>query len=541
MALAVGWAFALAAPAPARAQTPAPAVAAPTPAPTIPPDEDPNAPGLARAERIRRQEAYIQKMLKQDEDKRRQETLKQIENRLKEAAKNKEDTRGKLREKGVVLPTPGGPQAFVSPTPAPGALPMDVKRNDKSALTNWAAKLKNRVADDMGFRLVTIYLDPANVVARPGEVFNTRLKLLSQDKTAVDRLDIYVYYPPSILRLVSTHQDKLAPLIEGEAVFETNPELGWLHYAAKLARPINSFDADLLTLRWVGLQRAGAVEISLDGPRGETAGYFGRQRVTENEFGAKGGLVNSTVRIDPGGSGSVRDPIEQGRDTVNNYVDALGGLREWIDRDPPSFRLVHNACDVYRPGDWVVMDVLVENPDKAAADEVRLTMEYDPDVVEVADADRNNLVREGANSLDGPFRRTWGWNDMIRNQVDQAAGRIEYWVRRREPEMLPSGPLTRIFLRVLRETTDPLVAFVPGPSADPERPGTGFYLMGENLDQRRAQAVAEGRAPGDSLAGPAPEKADPALYRERPARTSPQKPRAPKAPARGAVELRGGP
>jgi hypothetical protein len=303
-------------------------------------------------------------------------------------------------------------------------------------------------------------------------------------------------------------------MLAGPAEWGIDPKRGEIRYRARLAQPLRVIDLRVLSVVWRALRPADEVPIGLLSDEAHSGAYLGATLLSENEFGPAGALAGTIARISldrsdaADGGRSVRDPFDSLRSAAGAAVDRRP-IALWID---------YESKPIYQPGEWVVFDVYLENPDLASFDDLRLALRFDPRDLVFADTDLRNLVHRGVNALDAPFRSNWGWHTTVANEIDNARGRIDYRVRGSAMSPKKSGVLVRAIAQVKRIAAEPLLTWT-----DDGREAVGAYLLGANLlgelDGRRVAAGPTVGPRGEVFSirpGVFGERADPALYRDRP-------------------------
>ncbi|MBI3736867.1 hypothetical protein HY256_10190, partial [Candidatus Sumerlaeota bacterium] len=197
---------------------------------------------------------------------------------------------------------------------------------------------------------------------------------------------------------------------------------------------------------------------------------------------------------------------------IEDFSPALAPLGK-IELRPPVLWLDYERRDEYKPGQWIVINFELENPEGAAFDELRFALRYDPDTLEFQDTDQRNWIRTGINLLDGPFRETWDWDTHIKNEIQPKSGLIDYRMGRKALRHFPSGTVARGIARVKKPAHEPLFEWVLNPGEEKLKPTTGVYLLGENLIERYAKEFTIEAESAAAHAPGLPEKADPAIYR----------------------------
>lgn len=457
----------------------------------IPYEIDPRAPGLSREEMIRRQ----------------QELLREIGRRRTAPRATPSPARAErartIREAGETAP--------------PGAVgePISIKLDTGPDL------LKNLDADPKGrYQPMTLYLTPGSKSLAPGESFATEVHLLNQYRDYTDRVSIVIKYPPEYLEPVSMHEDGVAGLLSGPADWGIDAAGGEIRYEARFEIPLRIFDMRILDVVWRAVKPGDDVRLTLWSGGADSGAYLGDELLTLNEFGPRGSLSGAMVRIVeargpmPAGERIVRDPFV-------DYAPVLVDIAR-TQFSPIGLSIRYPQGPIHEPGEWVVFDVHLENPDRITFDELSVSLRFDPAVILFSDADHRNLIHFGSNVLDGPFRERWNWDTHLDNRIDNVAGTIEYRVRNNG--LLPRGDgiVFRAVGQVRRRTAGPLIQWNFRPSPAPGEVTTAVNLFGSGL---LAKVDGERLAPGadafgrGELGGVAPgllaERADPSLYRTR--------------------------
>lgn len=466
----------------------------PTPSPTpdpnkidieLTPEQDPNAPGLSREERFRRQRELIRRQLKAWEE--RQELIK----------------------KGLWPP---------KPTPTPTPKPGDVTTTRTAATTETEkAELTLDISEAARIPFVTFYMDPGSNNVRVGEQFATTCRLLNPDHLPIDRIAVRLDYPEAHIEPVSVHQDRLLALIEGDPELVHDAEDGTLEYVARLETR-NLVELELITIVWRAHTPIQAAEIfPVIGRDGYSSAYYGRRILTKSVLGISEALAGASVRVFAADDAMPRGDRFLG-DTFDSLAPVLSGFPDQRKLRPPRLWIEQPREGRLEPDQWLVVDFGLHNPDGMVFDEVRLALTFDPGDIEVMDADRRNWIGQGVNVLDGPFRGLWSWDTHYENRVDNQRGLIYYRMGLTTLGQQPEGPVARAFVRVKRATEGPLFEWVWNPGAPADRPQTGVFLLGENIYLRGREQPdhelwigADGQMRG-RLVEPG-EKADPALYR----------------------------
>ena len=77
-------------------------------------------------------------------------------------------------------------------------------------------------------------------------------------------------------------------------------------------------------------------------------------------------------------------------------------------------------------GDAFRVEAILDNRADSLMDGVDIYIRYDPDILEVVDADRDNWITRGVNILDGPYHQQFPFDYHIENQAFPGKGEIVY-------------------------------------------------------------------------------------------------------------------
>ncbi len=469
----LGAVFVLAATSLSWSQNPPPP--APQP-PAISPEMDPNAPGLSRQDRIKRQEAWIRQKL--SEAKNPPPTAPKIppsQAEQEKPAPERPNNPPPTAPAGVPGAPPQPPPPVPLKSPAVPVNPVYVSGSKKGP-----PKGQPLDKDPFGFHKVALYVLPGTVTVAEGESFKTEVRMLCMDKLLVDRLELVLKYQPGIMYPVAIHQDGIAHRLAGEPEWGMDREAGVIHYSAEFTPPIEALEATLIEVVWKALAPAEGIALELADGEKQSRLMSGGTALNENEFGTAGGTTGATVRILARG-GKVPTGDRMVEDSVSDFSPALASLGS-LEVRPPVLWLDYERQAEYKPDQWIIMDVQIENADAAVFDEVRLALEYDPEVLEIADTDRRNWIKTGVNILDGPFREKWDWDTHLTNEVNARAGTIQYRMSHVSARREASGVVARIVARIKKPAQEPLLKWKL--DSGEAKPTTGVYLLGQNLFER---------------------------------------------------------
>ena len=454
-------------------------------------EEDPNDPMASKEERFRRQREIIRKRIE--------------ERREREKKKREDAARGghKAEKK---------PAEKAKPKPKPPKRPAAPKQTQ--------SKL-----DEATRKHATFYLWPASYSIYGGEEFVTQCQLANAKHLKIDQVQVVLSYPPRYLEPIAIHQHEIEPLLAGPPEVTIDDE-GILHYRATFREPFDASSLRVLSVVWKALEPAESVWIRPSAGEEESGAFKDGKSLMSVMAGAENSVTGAHVRIlqtesdVPQGGLWLNASAHLPPSAISLFGGAPGGgsvarnlaLAEFPDQSMlrlPTLWIDQPAADQpLAEGDWLVIDLGVDNPDRMIFDEVRLAARYDPDAIEIVDADRDNWIDRGTNLLDGPFHELWPWNRHILNRVVQDQGYFYYRMGMETLREQPSGALARLFVHVKKPVEGPIFKWICDPDAPGERPQTGLFLMTENIYLRERNDIAAGQLLPDAY-----ERADPAMYR----------------------------
>lgn len=415
---------------------------------------DPQDPKASREERIRRARELIKRKLaekRRREEEERRERLEQLRQQPPQ-------------------PTEGAPATM--PTPGPAATP------------------KPSLPQKMLHPQVTIYLAPASESYLQGDVFPTEVRLLNTETLPIDRVRIVLTYPADTLEPVSIHHGALAGQLAAEPEVLVDEERSILIYDARFAEPIQPQELTALTIEWEAEKPASAARIDPWLGDDHSAAYYDGRNLTRGLASVRDALVGSTIRIARPG-----ELIPQGVNIVAPALEELNqelaGLPDQSALRLPTLWIDQPESGILEAGQWLVIDLGIQNPDSIAFDEIRLAGRFDPTAIEIIDTDLDNLIDAGTNLLDGPFLDLWNWDIHYENHVDNQRGYFEYRMGTSKVQPQPSAPIARIFARVKRPTEAPVIKWIWNPLGSDGEPATGVYLLGRNVYLRDQPQYAQ--------------------------------------------------
>jgi len=236
--------------------------------------------------------------------------------------------------------------------------------------------------------------------------------------------------------------------------------LGRIIYEAVLKSPVRDLEGPLVFSNWRALKPVIYTPIEFTRTREEDFSevFSGTDPMLGEPSDDRDGTVSIGIMVIPA------NPEEAAlmREEPSLYMgstDRVGGVQLRIDppAEPPR---VDEAFD---------LDIVLDNGIYSQLDGVSLLIRFDPEFIEILDADHDNWITHGYNIEDGPFHADFPFDYHMANQVYPTRGLIEYRVGASKPDQFlgANGVMARIKARALKPTAGTGVYFLFA-----KRPGT---------------------------------------------------------------------
>ncbi len=292
----------------------------------------------------------------------------------------------------------------------------------------------------------------SNIQVTVGEEFTTEITFDNQDSRNMTGIRVFLSFDSEYLEPVSISDKKIAPFIKGEPVAQVDPLYGLLLYEAELTEPVSFKDVPLLTVKWEAtkISRGNKIRFGSRDDNYTVVVGEGNVDLLGSPKTPGDGTLDMTVVVVPESlreaESFLNDPlIFQGTD------EKIGRVKLFIEPQP----------DPIYVGDTFYFDVVLDNRNLSAIDGVHLLLSFDPQVMEVIDADQDNFITLQKNILDGMFRTEFPWTIHIDNVVYQNRGFISYRVGTGDPDMTRGKlePFVRVYAVATKATAATPVVF----------------------------------------------------------------------------------
>lgn len=317
-----------------------------------------------------------------------------------------------------------------------------------------------------------------------GEEFTTEITMNNTDNSPFDELRILLSYETDFITPVAINDSPIAENLADEPTAELDPLFGNILYEAKLREPMVLNDTPILSIRWK------TERVKLQSPivfskrdeifttiNGDGEDLLGSPRMPGD------GTLNMNVTILPEDPREAEALLTDPR-TFDPSTEKIGGVRVFL--KPPDEKII--------VGQAFAIDVILDNRAFSKLDNLQVVLTYDSEVLDIVDADYNNLITLGTNIHDGPFRDNYPWNFHIDNTVFHGAGEIVYRVGTDDPEITRGkvGTIARIYAVATRPVAATPIRFRF--SENPRARATRVTFMG-------ADALGDPEVLNDSVQG----------------------------------------
>lgn len=303
-----------------------------------------------------------------------------------------------------------------------------------------------------------------------GEEFVTDVGFDNKTQIPFDEVRVLISYDAATFEPLSIDDSGIADQLSAEPIAEVDDLHGQLLYEARLRGGFVLDRKPILAIRW----RAKRVVMESKLEFSSRAEFFtalnnAGKDILGSPRQAGDGTLNMTVTVLP------KDPREAQAlltdpSVFRRTTDKIGGVTlSLIPQEEPIV--------VGKP---FYIDVVLDNRSFSMLDGLSCLISYDNSLIEVVDADYNNLITRERNIHDGPFRTEFPWDMHIDNVVYQTLGMIKYRVATTDSEMTRGrvGPVARIYAVALRPTEG--TPFVFKFSRQPRTVATSGVYVGED-------------------------------------------------------------
>jgi Bacterial pre-peptidase C-terminal domain len=322
--------------------------------------------------------------------------------------------------------------------------------------------------------------DPLNVTCRVGDRFLTSAHILNTSTCGFDEVVIALEYDPSVMRPLRVSDHKLRPLLAESPTLTSDLGEGWIRYEARLAAPEKAMTREIITVEWETLATVDRTRVAFinDPEIGCALRVQGVDLLGEIGHPGDGTLATDVAIHWRGSDHMLSSPGSNSAERLRELygLEAVGDM---------GLRLAGPGRSL-AVGDVFAVEIVLDNPKRAAFDELRFTLSYDPEVFEVLDSapmgyppECDNWIVRGINLLDEPFHESFPFDFHLRNEADSRTGTVVYHMGLNRPLPLPGGAVARMELRALAPTAETTLRFVQTDS--PGAPITAVRCLGVDM------------------------------------------------------------
>jgi len=311
-----------------------------------------------------------------------------------------------------------------------------------------------------------LYMAPLQTIVAVGEEFDTRVALSNPAGKEFQAIKAVIRYDPTVVEPVYLKDDKIRPLVEGEAESVVYADLGVLIYQARLRSTLAGQAVEFFTVRWKTLAVSAGTELNFVSQGEERTALLDKSNSTILGGSVTEGLLGMALQVFSPEQLADGPPIGEelfAGSTVGQARD--GGVR---------LRLIANNQAIAANEDFYV-GVWFENPKRVDVSNISLKIRFDPNVLEVVDDDTDNWITTGVNIFDGDYHDQFPFDIHLENSVANDLGLISYAMACTQRRALPQrGYVARIRFRPKTVAANTRIEFVFQPLDDPLRTQVSF-------------------------------------------------------------------
>ncbi|CAN5428221.1 hypothetical protein BH09SUM1_BH09SUM1_04250 [soil metagenome] len=332
----------------------------------------------------------------------------------------------------------------------------------------------------MGFKFTNEAGDSNyNSIVEDGDTFLTEVFLFNSDQNPIDKVRLALTYDKRFIEPVKVFDTTLRPYAEEPPVLHKLDRESALTYEVKLKTPIRTPEVVLLRILWKAIRPAPytGIDFTFDPLEREDHLHTAISAQGKNILGLEDdpadGVLSGGLMIEKA-AGESTELQGKGEELRGQYLGSVASTETvGLQLIAPHQELRTN--DVFR------VRVRLNNPEGALVDALNFFVKFDPDVLEVVDADEFNYISRGVNVLDGPYHLNFPWDMHKRNEVRNESGIVNYQMSLSNGASLPSKTVADIYFKALAPTAATEIYFVKAKLSDTANTSIRYFGF-ERLD-----------------------------------------------------------
>jgi hypothetical protein len=272
-----------------------------------------------------------------------------------------------------------------------------------------------------------------------GQSLVTRVVFRNGQQAKLDAVELALRFDPKYLQLEGIDDSSIASSLSEPAKAEIDSSHGLIVYKARFAAPRKDDFLVLFKIQWKTLAPTEHTAIEfvntekfpsrvLDGTKNLLT-VVASPEATEDDTeesqmdqSSRMGLLGADIAIAP-----TAELLEQMRDeeTPLTGIELARKIAEGSAEGGIKLALQPRTRTV-KVGDTFLVDVVYENPNRVEIDSVKLSVRFDPRVLQVVDYDENNWITKGINAFDGDYHEELPFDFHIRDVAYNSTGLVLY-------------------------------------------------------------------------------------------------------------------
>lgn len=403
-------------------------------------------PDTGREERLKRHEEEKRKILEERRKAREEELAKQREEAAK-AAQAKAAAQNPSQPPQAQKQAPAQPQSTTFQTS--GSAESTSKNNS------------------------VLYLLPLDIEKKVGEAFVTWIELSNESNAQFDEIKIFLSFDPNYVKPIKIFDSSISNKLNAPPIFKIDNQTGEINYEAKLKNPDSLKNIPILKIIWATVKITNYTEIDFLFQKNKRTGLYlkGKNLLGNPNLNTDGTIPASIIISD--------EKTEVLRKREGEYYQGFTEDVSYVNTSGKVSIELTSAKKVFSPGEEVVVDVVLKNPDSVFFDSLKLWVKFDPAKLEAIDWDNNNWIKTGLNSYDGFARKQYPFDFHKRNYINNDSGEIDYRMGLSSMITLPSGTFLKIKFKA--KDTASLKDIYVNRAGKREVPNTSFTFLGKEM------------------------------------------------------------
>jgi len=326
---------------------------------------------------------------------------------------------------------------------------------------------------DVAPNKAVLYISPLNSKYEVEDVFISEVKFFNPINSMVDYIKLHISYDPAILRVDYVDDTNLRNIVNINADNKVDHSIGDIIYMAELPQPSTVNDMMLLEIGWTVLRKSSSTPISFvfEGDNPTQITYNGIDVLGDGKI-EDDGVIDAVVEA--------YDPNDS--EVSEEFFISPITLRDKVVKSENVHLSLASKKSSYDVDDVFVVNVVLKTKEPIFIQSFELCIKFDPEKLKVLDWDKGNFITRDVNICDGAFHKKFPFDFLIKNDVDNSTGIIEYKMGLTSDVEINSGTVASIKFKALEKVKTTAIKFFFGQESN--QPSTKITYLGKDyLDE----------------------------------------------------------